>query len=109
MNTRLNDRIHRTRLFTEAAVNAFEQVYVVPCRAPGTVFSNVGLNRNCKSRANGFAQLARNTTFFTIRVTPLRVQTTKSWRLRIVTAGLKKLKNVTDSPCHNSQSVKVLM
>src|SRR5690606_23347053 len=79
---RLDDRIHRARLFAEAAENTFGQVDIVTRGTTGTVGTLIRFDRDCHGRANCFTQFAGDATLFPVRVTTQCVQTTETYRLR---------------------------
>ena len=77
-----HNRIGRTRFFAEAAEDAFGQVDVVTLGAARTVFAffRFDVNRHC--RTHRLAQFTRDAAFLAVRITPLRVQTAETHRLR---------------------------
>ena len=55
--------VHTTYLLAKAAVDALGHIDIVACGAARAILARLCLNGNCLRRADGFAQLARNTPF----------------------------------------------
>mmetsp|Transcript_63821 Transcript_63821/g.168641 ORF Transcript_63821/g.168641 Transcript_63821/m.168641 type:complete len:276 (-) Transcript_63821:25-852(-) len=74
----LDDRVDRARLLAEAAEDALGHVDVVARRATGAVIPDLGLDRDRLGRADGLAQLARDTPLLAGGVAPQRVLSTEA-------------------------------
>src|SRR6516225_2469280 len=66
----LDDRINWARLLTIAAIDAFRHIDVVSRRAPTAILPGLGLDRDCKRRANRFAQLAGDAALLAVGIAP---------------------------------------
>src|SRR5690606_12957474 len=71
-----------TRLLTEAAIDALEQIDVVSRRAARSVGGNIRFDRDRKRGTHRFAQLACDATLLSVGIAPLRVQPAIARRLR---------------------------
>ena len=60
----LHNRIHRTTLLAEAAVNALRHVNIVAGGASAAVLALLGFDRDGLGRADGFAEFAGDAAFF---------------------------------------------
>src|SRR5581483_12197498 len=75
----LDDRIDRTGLLAQPAIDAFHHVDVVTNRAPRPIIApGTRLDRDRLRRANRLAQLAGNAALLTIRITAQRVLAAKT-------------------------------
>jgi hypothetical protein len=76
----LDDGVHRTGLFTEAAVDALEQVDVVARRASRAVGAGLGLDGDGQRRTGRLAQLAGDAALLAVRIAAQRVQAAEARR-----------------------------
>src|SRR3990167_3867361 len=76
----LDDRIDRTRLLAETAIDALHHVDVVTRRASRPVFARLGFNRDGLRRADRLAQLARDAALFAARIPAQRMLAPESRR-----------------------------
>jgi hypothetical protein len=72
-----NNRIDRTRLFTEATVDTLKQINIVSRRPSSTVLSFFRLDGDGHCRANRFAKFASNAAFLSVRIPSKRMQAPK--------------------------------
>ena len=79
MQVRQHDGIDGTRLLTIAAVDTFKEINIVSRGATRAVITLLGLYRDRQRWADGFAQFTGNTPFFSIGITPQRMQSTEPW------------------------------
>lgn len=73
-----NNRIHRTTLLTEPAVDALCHIDIVSCRPSAPILTLFGLNCDSLGRADSFTQFASDTPFFTGWVSTESVLATES-------------------------------
>lgn len=78
----LNNSINGACLLAETAVNALCHVNVVSRRTTRSVQTGLGLDSDCLSGTDGFAELACNATLLTVGVSPQRVLAAESGRKR---------------------------
>src|SRR5258706_7136731 len=69
----LDDRIDRTGLLAEAAVDALRHVDVVARGAPAAVVARLGLDGDRQRRADRLAKLARDATLLAVWIAAQRV------------------------------------
>ena len=74
----LHNSINRTRLLAESTVYTFSHVNIISRCPPTSICSCFCFNGYSLSRAYGFTELARNTPFFTVRVSPEGMFTTET-------------------------------
>ena len=74
----LDNRVHRATLLAVATVDTLGHVDIVSCRPAASIHTFLGLDGDCLSRADGFAELAGDTALFTGGVPTEGVFTTET-------------------------------
>lgn len=76
---RLDNRIHWTTFLAESAVDALCHVNVVARCAPAAVGALLGLDCDCRCRADCFAELAGDAAFLAGRIAAQGVLAAEAW------------------------------
>ncbi len=79
-NTGLDNGVHRTGFFAETAKYAFGQVNVIARRTARAVLALLGFDSDRKCGTDRLAQLAGDTSLFSIWVAAQRMQTSEARR-----------------------------
>ena len=74
----LDNRVHGATLLAVATVNALGHVDIISCRPATSIHTFLGLDGDCLSRADGFAELAGDAALFTGGVPTEGVFTTET-------------------------------
>jgi hypothetical protein len=77
-----HDGIRQTGLFAITAIDAFEKIDFVTFRAAVAVFPLFRLDGDSGGGTGGFTQLAGDAAFFTVWISPKRMQPPETHRLR---------------------------
>lgn len=77
-----HDGIYRACLLAKSAINALEQIDIVPCGAPRSIRPRFGFDRDTYGGAHSLAKLAGDTPLLPVWVSAQRVQALEAWRLR---------------------------
>src|SRR5690606_5553266 len=89
VDARLDDRVDRTGLLAESAVDAFEEIDVIAGRAAGAVRAEAGLDRDRLRGAHRLAELARDAALLPVRIAAQRMQPAEPRRLRRLLLGIE--------------------
>src|SRR5271155_852705 len=74
VQTGLDDRVHRTRLLAETAIDALEQIDVVSGGSASAVVADAGFDGDGERRAHRLAEFARDAALLAVRISAQRVQ-----------------------------------
>ena len=74
----LDNRVHRATLLAVATVDTLGHVDIISCRPATSIHTFLGLDGDCLSRADGFAELAGDAALFTGGVPTEGVFTTET-------------------------------